>query len=378
MTNPLHRRDFLTTAGIAAAAWATAAHAQTLPSATAPTTAPADLAPTTRPTPQPGRMKVGCQRWGSDPGKLPFLIRHGVEMICISPAPAGPDGIWTADTCAAARKRVEDTGLIAGSMYWGVPIDVLIPERRNQAIERCKKQIAAAGKGGIPCLAYNLHVRVWGARTGKVTGRGGAQYSAWDLRKVQPQKKPSTGPISEDEHWARIEHFLKEVVPVAHESKVKLACHPNDPPMPKDNAFGIAQVLDTVDGLKKFVTTQDSPYHGLTFCQGTICEMLQNPATEIFDIIRWFGTRKKIHQVHFRNIIGGLNQFAETYVDNGVVNMAKAARTYKEVGYEGMLMPDHVPSLPKEATPENTEEDGLAPWAFSYGYIKGLIDAVEA
>jgi mannonate dehydratase len=354
----MDRRRFLLLSGTAAAA----ATGSPTPRASAQDAA----APASPPA---GRMKVGCQRFGSKPDRLGYLRRCGVEAICISPAAAGPDGLWTAETCAAAKARVEEAGLGVASMFWGVPIDVLVPERRDKAIDACRRQIETAGRGGIPVLAYNLHVRIWKARTHTVPGRAGCAYSAWDLSKVEPQKKPDIGPVDADAMWARIAYFLERVVPVAAEFKVRLACHPPDPPMPAEHRWKIAQVMDTVEGLKRFVSLCDSPYHGLTFCQGSVCEMMQDPRREIFDAIRWFGTRRKIFQVHFRNLRGGRDRFVETFPDDGDVDMAQAARVYREVGYDGVLMPDHIPGHPDDP-------EGLQNWAFAYGYIKGLIEAV--
>jgi mannonate dehydratase len=99
--------------------------------------------------------------------------------------------------------------------------------------------------------------------------------------------------------------------------------------------------------------------------------MLQNPATEIFDVIRYFGSRKKIFNVHFRNIKGRFLNFQETYIDNGDVDMLKAMRVYKEVGYDGMMMPDHVPKVA-------ADPNGYQAFAYTFGYIKALIAAVNA
>ena len=361
----MDRRAFLKTvaAGAAGAAGLAASRGASAEAAATSIPRPARLGEKAK------RIRVGCQRRGSSPKYMPFLIRHGVEGICISPAKSGPEKIWTPETCAAARKPVDDIGLAVESMYWGVPIDVLFPDRRDAAIERCRKQIAAAGKGGIPALAYTLHVRVWGPRTGRAPGRGGATYSEWDLSKVTARSRGrNIGPIDAEEMWDRITYFLKGVVPVAHESKVKLSCHPPDPPMPYPNQFKIAQVLGTVEGLKKFVTIQDSPYHGLTFCQGCVWEMLPDKRKgEFYDIIRWFAKRGKIVQAHFRNLRGNRERFAETYHDNGDIDMFKAVLAYKEGGYTGILMPDHVP--------RHGEDGPDTGFAYAYGYIKGLIQA---
>jgi mannonate dehydratase len=156
---------------------------------------------------------------------------------------------------------------------------------------------------------------------------------------------------------------------VAEEYKVKMGCHPQDPGVPKGYR-GIAEVpLATPAGLKRFVSIKPSPYHGLNFCQGTVSEQLEKPGEQIFDVIR--SLKGKIFNVHFRNIEGGYLNFRETFIDNGSVDMLKAARTYKEIGYDGMLMPDHVPNV-------DGDPDHMQGFAFAIGYIKAIIDAVKA
>src|SRR6266404_8431862 len=151
-----------------------------------------------------------------------------------------------------------------------------------------------------------------------------------------------------------------------------MAFHPQDPAMPAYTGYrGVTTVLGTVEGLKRFVTIAESPYHGLNFCQGTVSEMLRKPGEEIFDVIRYFGTRKKIFNVHFRNIRGGFLDFQETFIDDGDVDMLKAMRVYKEVGYGGMMMPDHVPKI-------QGDTNSFQGFAFAFGYIKALIAAVAA
>jgi len=130
-------------------------------------------------------------------------------------------------------------------------------------------------------------------------------------------------------------------------------------------------VLGNVDGLKRFVEIMPSKYHGLNFCQGTVSEMLRKPSEEIFDVIRYFGSRGKIFNVHFRNIRGGFLNFKETFIDDGDVDMLKAMRVYKEVGYDGMIMPDHVPKISGDA-------NGSQAFAYTFGYIKALIAAVDS
>jgi mannonate dehydratase len=172
--------------------------------------------------------------------------------------------------------------------------------------------------------------------------------------------------------WERITYFLRRVVPVAEECKVRLCCHPHDPAMPRDKGYrGVHRVLGSVEGLKRFIEIVPSKYHGLNFCQGTVCEMLKDPGREIYDVIRYFGSRGKIFNVHFRNIKGGFLNFQETFPDDGDVDMIRAIRAYKEVGYDGMIMPDHVPRI-------DGDDGGAQAFAFAFGYIQALIQLVNS
>ena len=134
--------------------------------------------------------------------------------------------------------------------------------------------------------------------------------------------------------------------------------------------MGVNRVLGSVEGLKRFIAIVDSPYHGLNFCQGTVSEMLENPGEEIFDVIRYFTERKRIHMVHFRNIKGGFLKFEEAYIDDGDIDMWEAMKVYADAGYDGIFCPDHVP-----------KSDQDTPWghrgrAFANGYIQAMIEAV--
>ena len=158
---------------------------------------------------------------------------------------------------------------------------------------------------------------------------------------------------------------------MAEEYKVQMACHPSDPGIGVGQTYrGVARPLGMSQGFKKFVDLYDSPYNGLNFCQGCMSEALENPAEEIFDVIRYFGERKKIFNVHFRNIKGGLNNFVEVFPDEGDIDMLRALRVYKEVGYEYMIMPDHVPQISGPAARE-------VGFAYTYGYIHAAMQAVH-
>src|SRR5580658_135046 len=348
--------------------------------ALAASSAPAQSQPGSR-TPK-ASLKLGTQNDSSDDA-LPVLAALGVNHICSTLPAARMDENWSAASLGRLRERVESFGirlemvpLPLSSAYITKAENPNImlgksPER-DREIETIQQMIRNAARAGIPELKYNMSI-LGVVRSGTTTGRGGAKLSTFVYADAK-QDPPLTeaGPVSEDQAWERITYFLERVIPVAEEHHVRMACHPHDPGMPRDQGFrGVHRVLGNVDGLKKFISIKESPYHGLNFCQGTVSEMLKDPNEEIHDVIRYFGVRKKIFNVHFRNIKGGFLNFRETFPDDGDVNMIRAIRTYKEVGYDGMLMPDHVPKI-------DGDDSGKQAFAFAFGYIQALIQMAYA
>ncbi len=327
-------------------------------------------------------MKVGHQHESSDE-VLRLLAAFGVNHICSALPSARFDQTWSVAGLTKLRERVETFGisldmvpLPLSSAYITKAENPNImlgksPER-DQEIDHICQMIRNAATAGIPALKYNLSI-LGVVRTEPTPGRGGATYSTFSYDKGR-QEPPLTeaGAVSDAQYWERITYFLKRVVPVAEEYKVRLACHPHDPGMPADKGWrGVHTVLGSVAGLKRFVDLAPSQYHGLNFCQGTVSEMLKKPGEEIYEVISYFGSRGKIFNVHFRNIRGGFLNFQETFIDDGEVNMLKAMRVYKEIGYDGMMMPDHVPKIAGDPK-------GLQAFAYSFGYLKALIAAVAA
>ncbi|HEV7503151.1 MAG TPA: mannonate dehydratase [Vicinamibacteria bacterium] len=339
------------------------------------------------PAPAPGRqralMKVGTQHDSSD-ATLAVLAALGVNNICSTLPSERLDEHWSVEGLTKLRERVESFGLQLDCVP--LPLSshpVASAENPNLMLGRSPERdreigaiatmIRNAARAGIPSLKYNMSI-LGVVRTEPTPGRGGAQYSTFSYAKAGERAALPTeaGPVPADAYWERITYFLDRVVPVAEEHKVRLACHPHDPGMPPGKGYrGVPTVLGSVEGLKRFVAIHPSPYHGLNFCQGTVAEMLEDPGRQIFDVIRYFGERKKIFNVHFRNIAGRFLDFRETFIDDGDVDMLQAVRVYKEVGYDGMLMPDHVPKIAGDAA-------GAQAFAYTFGYIKALIRAVDA
>jgi mannonate dehydratase len=332
------------------------------------------------PTPVP--FVLGCQSGPTSDERLDFFKRHGVDHICGWPDDYRSLKHYTVEDVSKLRERCEKHGIrlemVGAPFLTSSHIDreergaVMLGQdpERDRDIEDIQKSIVACAEAGVPAMKYNMSI-LGVLRTESAHGRGGIRLSTWKLSEAKPETpKTRAGDVSADIFWERITYFLERVVPVANEYKIRLACHPHDPGVPPEGYQGVDRVLGTVDGLKKLVSIQESPYHGLNFCQGSVSEMLQNPAKEIYEVIRYFGSRKKIFLVHFRNIRGRRDDFVETFPDNGDIDMIKAAMVYKEVGYPYMLTPDHVPTHPDD--PHRNQA-----FAFSYGYIHGVIQALE-
>jgi mannonate dehydratase len=326
-------------------------------------------------------FKVGHQHHSSD-ADLRLLAALGVRHICSALPSRSDDEHWSVDGLARLRERVDRFGIrlqMVPLPLSNTPIGraenphLLLgksPER-DREIDHICQMIRNVARAGIPAVKYNLTL-LGVIRTESTRGRGGARYSTFVHARAKDGPPPAeSGPVSADVFWERITYFLQRVVPVAEQCKVRLCCHPHDPAMPPAGFRGVACVLGSVAGLKRLIEISPSAYHGLNFCQGSVCEMLRDPGKEIFDVIRYFGRRGKIFNVHFRNIKGGFLNFQETFPDDGDVDMLQALRVYQEVGYDGMIMPDHVPQIEGDA-------GGTQAFAFAFGYIQGLIRAVRA
>jgi mannonate dehydratase len=315
---------------------------------------------------------------------LKFAKQIGVDnIVTASTSDLIPEGrgYWNADALGQLRERVEARGISIDVMALPLsshyitraenPNIMLGTPERDREIDNICECIRAAGQAGIPCLKYNLTI-LGVLTTGRTPGRGGVSLREFNYEAMKDEPLTEAGRVTAEMMWERIDYFIQRVIPVADEYKVKMACHQHDPGVPRDGgARGVHRVLGSVEGVKKFIDLVDSPYHGLNFCQGTMSEMLEKPGQEIFDVIRYFGERKKIFMVHFRNIRGGFLKFEEVYIDEGDVDMWQAMKVYKEVGYDGIFCPDHVP-----------RSDQDTPWghrqrAFTAGYIKALIKAVN-
>jgi mannonate dehydratase len=336
----------------------------------------------------PLKARLGHQFGTLTDHSAAWVARFGVDAICTSPKVEDPDRLYPTveemnkmlDLANKWKVKVElvDSVLLTSSLIDKEKHPAIMlaqsPER-DRDIEAFQNHIKTCAATGIRTLKYNMSI-LGVVRLDEVPGRGDAVYNRWNYEDAVAKNPPLTraGVVNADAFWERIDYFLTHVVPVANEYKVRIACHPQDPGMPPQGYRGVDRVLGTIDGLKRFVGMHESPYHGLNFCQGTVSEDLFHPNDELPDVVRWFGSRKKIFNVHFRNIRGGRNNFvAEMFPDEGDVDFVKILKVYREVGYEDLLMPDHSPVVPGETGDQSQREN----FPFEFGFIRGLIQSEQ-
>ena len=268
-----------------------------------------------------------------------------------------------------AKKKVEAYGLKievfllpqpAGTQHWNIRLGL---PGKEQEIEDVNRTLEILGEEDVPVVEYVFNLSaVFGSTRGD-TARGGATVRHFDYDEALKAEPVPEWKATEEEVWDRITYFIKNVVPVAEGAGVRLACHPDDPPVP--TLKGETRVLGSFEGLKRLLDIVPSDSNGLNFCQGTVAEM----GVDVLETIRYFGSRDKINHVHFRNIKGAVPRFEESFIDDGDVNMLDALRVYKEVGYTRTLIPDHWPTCVGDS-----REVGHA---HALGYMKGIMEALD-
>jgi mannonate dehydratase len=306
-----------------------------------------------------------------DEPMLRYIKQLGVDEVVIHTPdlPGAADGRWDYLGLVQLRSAVENAGLKIAAIE-NVPKSfylkaVLGQPGRDEQIENYLSLVRNVGKAGIPILGLNFHpITVW--RTSRTTpGRGGAHVTSFDYDLVKNAPLQYGREITEDEMWANWTYFAKAVMPVAEAAGIKLALHPDDPPMP--TLGGAAQLMVSFANFKRALEIADSDSLGLDFCQGCWAEM----GGPLDEYIRYFASRGKILYVHFRNVRGTVPKFDETFINDGDVDMFAALKTYKECGFDGFIVDDHVPRIVDDT-----------PWghrsrAYAMGYIQSMLDIVN-
>jgi len=309
------------------------------------------------------------------------MIGQAIDIIPHSRALPGDKGYWQLADLKRLKQRVNDYGLRLEALE-NVPNDFLLDvmlngPRRAQQVDNYQRTLQNMGAAGIPILGLHwMPNLVW--RTPLQRGRGGALVTAFDLERAQAGELRSGLPrlterdYSEQEMFENYVRFMQEVLPVAEAADVKIALHPDDPPLP--TLGGIARVFYTPENFTRALEAAPSPNHGLDFCMGCFSEMVYAGKSNndgVLAAMRHFGERGKIFYVHFRDVQGCVPKFQECFPGEGNVDVVAAIRTLHEVGFKGFIIDDHVPSMLDDSDWRHRGH------AYSTGYIMGLVAAVK-
>ncbi|WP_319531254.1 mannonate dehydratase [uncultured Cohaesibacter sp.] len=359
-------------------------------------------------------MYLGEQLIDPTDERLRLSAQLGCEGIVVDTRPnrsvLDDNGHWIPQKVTDLRRWIESYGMALDCMaldLGAILLDSLKDLDKAKARAAILRQhIAAAGEGGVPMVKFTVAM-VGITRTGVIDGRGGmkcstfkasdyhpeadARFSYWGTvlpedgkeapdTPVYDKGNPETGGqllateagvISYDDGWRAIDFLIEELLPTAEKAGVKLACHPHDPAYPPGGLNGVHHVMGSIEGMKRFISiAPESPSLGFNFCQGTIAEMSSDPNAAVQEAIQTFGPLGKIFMVHFRNIKGGYLDFREAMPDEGSVDMAASIRAYREVGYKGILCPDHVPLSDVDPGRERF-------FSFCLGYTKALLQTIR-
>jgi mannonate dehydratase len=301
---------------------------------------------------------------------LALAAQCGVEEITVRYP--GPELVPLLQT----KAQIERYGMKLGIVEGYLPIEKLKLGRDDGSdMAAMKLLLQHMSEAEIPLLCYNFMAGTDWVRTKlDAKERGGALVTAFDLREAEKAMSLSatasqigSETISADTLWTNLEHMLAELVPEAEKRGVTLVMHPDDPPLPV--FAGKARIMNSVENFERLRRIAPSRHNAICFCQGTFAAMgVDIPAT-----IRRLGAH--IRYVHFRDVRGTAEAFAETFHDNGPTDMAAAMRAYRDIGFNGPMRPDHVPQLDGE---ENGEPGyTMMGRLFAYGYMRGLMQAIE-
>jgi mannonate dehydratase len=242
---------------------------------------------------------------------------------------------------------------------------------RDEEIEAACDLIRNMGALDIPVWCYEwMPVLNWMRTSTTVPSRGGALATGYDHELMHDAPLTEYGVVTEDELWENLQYFLERVVPVAEEAGVKLAMHPDDPPL--SPIRGLGRIMRSIENYQKLLDLVPSPVNGIALCQGNFTLMTD----DLPGAIRHFGAQDKIFFVHFRDVRGTPEKFVETFHDDGKTDMLACMRAYRDVGYEGVCRPDHVPTM--EGDSNDRPSYSSIGRLFAIGYLKGLREAVYA
>ena len=295
-----------------------------------------------------------------------------------------PNKLWSAEELTALRATVEESGLKLYAIenfdpaHWH---DVLLdgPKKKEQ-LEGLKTIIRNVGSAGIPVFGYNFSIAgVYGRQKG-TWARGGAESvglegsmdhtsipdgMVWNMRYREPVGPGVIAPFSHEELWKRLEDFLGELIPVAEEAGVRLAAHPDDPPLPVVRET--PRLVYQPDMYQRLLDLRPSRSNALEFCLGTIAEMTEGDVHEAIDR---YAAQNALAYIHFRNVRGKVPNYHEVFVDEGDIDMFRVLRILRQHSYDGVLIPDHTPLM-------TCPGSWYAGMAYAMGWMMAALQATD-
>lgn len=260
----------------------------------------------------------------------------------------GSPSLWDEEYLTGMKKLVEAEGLVVEALenfnpaFW---YDVLLDgPRKHEQMENLKGIVRAVGKAGIPIFGYNFSLAgVWGL-TSVPEARGGAMTAAF----LEPEHTPipngmvwnmlynpdapggTIGEVSQQQLWERAEFFLREILPVAEDSGVVMAAHPDDPPM--SSIRGTARLVHQPRIYQELFDRVPSPNSKAELCVGTLAEMSEGG---IYDAIDRYSAAGKVAYVHLRNVKGQVPNYVEVFIDEGDTDVVRVLRILHKNGFDG-------------------------------------------
>lgn len=279
-----------------------------------------------------------------------------------------PDQPWDYVPLSDLRNHLTEFGLKLTAIEDNPPMNHIRygTPGKDEELEDVITLIKNMGKLGIKTWCYNWMAGIgWYRSENNVATRGRARTTAFNLEKVNDYPPPRLGTISESELWKNLKSFLETVIPIAEDSSVRLAMHPDDPPISK--LRGIPRIMNSIESFDRLLNLVPSPSNAITLCQGNFTLMTQN----LPNVIRHFG--ENIEFVHFRDVLGTSPNFTETFIDEGMTDLIACMRAYIEIGFKGIMRTDHTPTL----SGDTADVPGYSVMGrlHAIGYIQGLYDS---
>ena len=291
-----------------------------------------------------------------------------------------PNKLWSYEEIAAVKRDINAAGLELEAIenfdpaHWH---DVLLDgPKKGQQLENIKNIIRAVGRAGIPIFGYNFSIAGVAGRVKGRFARGDAEAvgmdgpldtpmpdgMVWNMVYAHHASPGKVLSATTEQLWARFKEFLDALAPVAEEAGVKLAAHPDDPPLP--TMRGQPRLVYQPHLYQKLLDLKPSPANALEFCVGTLAEMTEG---DVYDSVDTYSRQGKIAYVHLRNVHGKVPFYKETFIDDGDVDVRRVIQILKRNGFDGVVIPDHAPQM-----------SCAAPWhagmAYALGYLKAAMN----